>query len=151
MARITAISSLRWEQMNIEERIFENVLEKEGKLVTLYFNTECRDLIEKLREYRKENDIEDYGWVFHVGTVKTKPISTNTLNAWAHKIGEMIGVSELHPHDFRHSGATLLKNAGMNLEDVSTLLNHASTDVTKKFYIKEDARKIRSLKDKYEI
>ena len=53
----------------------------------------------------------------------------------------MIGVETVHPHDWRHSGASALKNAGMALEDVSALLNHASTDVTKKFYIKEDRRR----------
>ena len=63
----------------------------------------------------------------------------------------MIGVETLHPHDFRHSGATLLKNAGMQLEDVSALLNHAGTGVTKKFYIKEDRSRISKLKDQFDI
>lgn len=63
----------------------------------------------------------------------------------------MIGVPTLHPHDFRHSGATLLKNAGMSLEDVSVLLNHESTDTTKKFYIKQDIRRISSVKNRYNI
>ena len=57
----------------------------------------------------------------------------------------------MHPHDFRHSGATLLKNAGMSLEDVSVLLNHDSTDTTKKFYIKEDTARISSIKSAYNI
>ena len=59
----------------------------------------------------------------------------------------MIGVSTLHPHDYRHSYATLLKNEGVSLEDVSTMLNHSGTDVTKKFYIKQDTSKVRKLKD----
>ena len=56
----------------------------------------------------------------------------------------------LHPHDFRHSGATLLKNSGMDLEDVSKLLNHKGTDVTSKYYIKEDKKLIQSAKDRFE-
>lgn len=59
----------------------------------------------------------------------------------------MIGEPTLHPHDFRHSYATLLKNEGVNLEDVSTMLNHSGTDVTKKFYIKTDTSKVRKIKD----
>lgn len=47
--------------------------------------------------------------------------------------------------------ATLLKNAGMPLEDVSVLLNHESTQTTKKFYIKEDTARISSVKSKYNI
>ena len=78
---------------------------------------------------------------------KDKCISNGTLGDWCKTIGNMIGVPTLHPHDFRHSYATLLKNAGMSLEDVSTLLNHSGTDVTKKFYLKVDTSKIRKLKD----
>ena len=57
----------------------------------------------------------------------------------------MIGIENgLHPHDFRHSQASLLKNSyGVPLEDISLLLNHSGTDVTRKFYIKEDNTKLR--------
>mgnify|MGYP007002644204 CR=1 FL=1 len=47
--------------------------------------------------------------------------------------------------------SSILKNEGMALEDVSSLLHHSGTDVTKKFYIKEDASRISSMKDKFEI
>ena len=79
------------------------------------------------------------------------PITSSTAGDWCKKIGEMINEPTLHPHDFRHSGATLLKNAGMSLEDVSSLLNHAGTDVTNKYYIKKDTTKIQSAKDRFEI
>lgn len=51
----------------------------------------------------------------------------------------------------RHSGAILLKNAGISLEDVSKLLNHLSTDTTSRFYIKEDTTRISKMKDQFEI
>lgn len=79
------------------------------------------------------------------------PITSSTAGDWCKKIGEMIDEPTLHPHDFRHSGATLLKNAGMSLEDVSSLLNHAGTDVTNKYYTKKDTTKIQSAKDRFEI
>lgn len=96
-----------------------------------------RDVLEEFD--RVSNNTED------------KPISNGTLLDWCKKIGEMIGVESLHCHDFRHSGATLLKNKGMALEDVSALLNHSGTDVTKRFYIKEDTSRISQLKDKFNI
>lgn len=83
--------------------------------------------------------------------MNNRHISTGTLNAWCKKIGTMIGVPTLHPHDFRHSGATLLRNAGMALEDVSVLLNHESTDTTKRFYIKQDTARISSLKNRFNL
>lgn len=91
------------------------------------------------------------GYFFSGHNTPEQPISAGTLNDWCKHIGQMIGVPTLHPHDFRHSGATLLKNAGMQLEDVSALLNHSGTDVTKKFYIKEDTSRISKMKDQFNI
>lgn len=148
MARVNAVANLRWSQINWDERIFSDVLEKEGKIVELSFSEETKNYLQKLVEYRKENNINDYGWVFISPYVtEDKPINNGTLNDWCKVIGEMIGEPTLHCHDFRHSYATLLKNEGVNLEDVSTMLNHSGTDVTKKFYIKTDTSKVRKIKD----
>lgn len=148
MARVHAIANLKWDQIDLEQRICENVLEKEGKIVELSFSEETKGYLEKLIAYRKENNINDYGWLFVTPFVNAdNPIQDSTLNSWCKKIGNLIGVPTLHPHDFRHSYATLLRNAGVSLEDVSTMLNHSGTDVTKKFYIKVDTTKVRKLKD----
>lgn len=148
MARVHAIANLKWDQIDLEQRICKNVLEKEGKIVELSFSEETKSYLEKLIEYRKENNINDYGWLFVTPFVNAdNPIQDSTLNSWCKKIGNMIGVPTFHPHDFRHSYATLLRNAGVSLEDVSTMLNHSGTDVTKKFYIKVDTTKVRKLKD----
>lgn len=152
MGRVNAIANLKWEQIDWDERIFSDVLEKEGKLVELSFSQETKEYLQKIVEHRKENNIDDYGWVFVSPYVTAeKPINNSTLNDWCKKIGNMIGVPTLHCHDFRHSYATLLKNEGVSLEDVSTMLNHSGTDVTKKFYIKQDTSKVRKLKDSIAI
>lgn len=153
MARVNAIAHLRWEQINLDERICENVLEKEGKIVELSFSEEVKDYLMQLKKYREDNNINDYGWLFYTLFVTEKRCILNgTLNEWCKKIGTMIGHPTLHPHDFRHSFATLLKNnAGLSLEDVSMLLNHSGVDVTRKFYIKEDTSKVRKLKDNFVI
>ena len=152
MARINAVHNTRWEQLDYENRTVNNVVEKEGYVVTLYFSKGVCELLQNLRKFRDENGIDDNGYVFvSLTDGKYNICSTGTLTDWCHGIGEMIGVPTLHAHDFRHSGATLLKNKGMALEDVSTLLNHSGTDVTRKFYIKADAKKITENKDKFEV
>lgn len=152
MARVHAIANLKWKQVDLEERICKDVLEKEGKIVELSFSEETRIYLEKLIQYRKDNNINDYGWLFITPFVREdKPIKDGTLNDWCKKIGSMIGVTTLHPHDFRHSYANLLKHNGISLEDVSTMLNHSGTDVTKKYYLKVDTTKIRKLKDSINI
>lgn len=152
MARVNAVANLRWEQIDWNERTFSDVLEKESKIVELSFSEETKGYLENLVRHRKDNEINDYGWVFISPYVtEDKPINNGTLNDWCKAIGEMIGEPTLHCHDFRHSYATLLKNEGVNLEDVSVMLNHSGTDVTKKFYIKTDTSKVRKIKDSINI
>jgi len=84
-------------------------------------------------------------------TTPTECVNNGTLNDWCKKIGSMIGQPTLHCHDFRHSYANLMKGSGVSLEDVSTMLNHSGTDVTKKFYLKVDTSKVRKIKDSITI
>ncbi|MEG2380701.1 MAG: tyrosine-type recombinase/integrase [Oscillospiraceae bacterium] len=150
MARVTAISSIKWEQINFDERTIDNVLEKEGYVVTLYFSQEVKELLTGLRDFRAENDISDNGFVFIAITDgEFHQITTGTLGQWCKKIGEMIDVPTLHPHDFRHSGSQLMKLAGASVEDISSLLNHHGTDVTIKHYLRVDKKKIQESRDKF--
>lgn len=152
MARVTAISSIKWSQIDIKESVIHDVLEKEGKIVDLYFNDEVKYLLTNLKKEREENNTEDYGWLFRTGRCKPdRHINVGTLNEWCKKIGNMIGVPTLHTHDWRHSAATILNNAGMPLEDVSVLLNHESTDTTRRFYIKHDTARINNIKNRISL
>ena len=152
MARVNAVASIKWKQIDFENRIVLSVLEKEGEYVDLYFSEEVKELLLRLKAQREENGVNDFGWVFFGGhNTEEQPISNGSLLEWARKAGRMINVQTLHPHDFRHSMATLLKNSGMPLEDVSLFLNHKSTETTLSYYIKEDTSRLSKLKDKYNI
>lgn len=147
MARVNAVSNIRWENINYDDRVVSDVVEKEGYIVDLYFSDEVSCLLQDLSKFRSEHKIDDCGYVFVNDSGER--ISSSTLHKWCKEIGNLIGVPTLHPHDFRHSGATILKNLGMELEEVSKLLNHKSTDVTSKFYIKFDATKLKENKDRF--
>lgn len=152
MARVTAVSNTKWDQVDFEMRTVSDVLEKEGKIVTLYFNQEVKDKLLELQEYRKTKEIDDLGFVFitkYGGEVRNA--NSGTLFDWSKRIGNLVGLPTLHPHDFRHSGSQLLKLAGMPIEDISELLNHSGLDVTKKFYLRQDKKKMQENKDKYGV
>jgi len=154
MARATAVSSIRWEQINFEDRTVDDVLEKEGYITTLFFSEEVSDSLKKLKAEREEKGIDDGGYLFvskrKVGNmVQYKPVTSNTLGNWAKKIGEMCDIPTLHPHDFRHSGSQLLHLNGMPVEDISELLNHKGVDVTIKHYLKQDKKRTKENKDKF--
>lgn len=149
MARVTAVSSIRWEQIDMNERTVDDVLEKEGKIVTLYFSSEVKELLEKVKTQRNELGVESPYVFITKYKGEYNQVTSNTLSEWAKKIGEMIGVPTLHPHDFRHSGSQLLSLNGMSIEKISELLNHSGLDVTKNHYLRQDKKKIRAEKDKY--
>lgn len=150
MARVNAISHLRWEQVDLEERMCNDVIEKEGKIVDLYFSEEVKDLLIKLKTCRENNKIDDYGWVFITPYVtKDRCITNGTLNEWCKKAGLMIGVPTLHDHDLRHSGSNILKDLGMEIQDIAELLHHESTETTVKHYLTVNKKKVKENKDKF--
>jgi integrase len=151
MARVNAVANTKWEQIDFENRVVNDVVEKEGYIVTLYFSEEVKQLLLSLYAKRQEDGVKcDYVFISRYGGEYDK-VSTTTMHEWVKKIGEMISVPSLHCHDFRHSGSQLLKLAGMPIELISELLNHAGLDVTKKHYLRQDKAKIQSEKDKYAI
>ena len=151
MARVTALSNTTWEQIDFENRVVEDVLEKEGKIVTLYFSEEVCELLQMLKKEREKEGV-DCKYVFiSKSNDEYNSMTANGLRRWAKKIGEMIGEPTLHPHDFRHSGSQLLNLAGMPIETISSLLSHSGLDVTKNHYLRENKQKMREQKDKFSI
>lgn len=152
MARANAISNVRIEQINFERSRIVDVLEKEGYKVTLFPSQRTMELIEKWLKYRKDNEIEsEYLFITKYGG-SWKKVETSTLQGyWIKKIGNIINIPELHCHDLRHSGSNLLYHSGMSLEDVSQLLNHKGTDVTKNHYLEVNKDAIQDKKAQFEI
>lgn len=152
MCRVNACSNIKWEQIDFEHRTIDDVLEKEGYLVTLYFGNEVKELLLRLKNQRTSECIEDKGYVFITKNNGVYDKATvGTLSNWCNKIGELIGVETLHPHDFRHSGSQLRKLKGMDLETISRLLNHSGLDVTKKHYLRDDKSQMRNKMDEFKL
>lgn len=150
MARVNAVAHLKWEQIDFDNRTCNDVLEKEGKIVTLFFSEEVKELLINLKEKREKEGMNDCGWVFTTSySNEDKSPNNSTLNEWCKKIGQMIDVPTLHPHDFRHSGSQLLKLSGAPIELISELLNHSGLDVTKKHYLRADKNKMKQEKDRF--
>lgn len=151
MARVNALRNIRWEQIDFENNLITEVKEKEGYIVDLDFDNYTKELLLQLKEkYQNDNVNCDYVFaVYHSGGWKVP--TSSTCNDWCKKAGSLIGVPTLHNHDLRHSAATIAKSNGANLEDVSRMLNHKSTDVTLKHYIKEDNSKLKEAKKKFGV
>jgi site-specific recombinase XerD len=152
MARVNAVCNIAWKQIDFETRTINDVLEKESKIVSLFFNSEVRDLLLNLQKYRSLNSIDDKGWVFCTFyRQQYSKARKGTLQDWSKRIGIMINIPSLHAHDFRHSMAQILKLKGMPIEVISELLNHINIDTTRRFYLRQDKGKMIQEKDKYEM
>ena len=53
MARVNAMAHLKWEQVDLDERTCTDVLEKEGKIVDLYFSPEVEQMLRKMSVKKK--------------------------------------------------------------------------------------------------
>lgn len=152
MGRVNAITNIKLEQLDLKNNLVENVREKEGYIVSLYMSDRTVELARRWLAERKEKGIDSPHLFVTKYSGEWNQVSKNTVQTvWTKKIGEMIGVPDLHPHDFRHSGSSILFNKGMPLEDVQELLNHRSPETTLKFYIKRDMQKLQDKKKKFEL
>ena len=158
-ARVTAVSSIRWEQIDFEKRMVYKVKEKFSNYCTLLFSDYVKELLLKLRAEREANKINDGGWVFPSPTkfykdncVEIRHIGSGALGSWAHKVGAMCGVPELTPHDFRYSACNLLLQKGGDIAITSLVLHHKNIATTLHHYCnKNDVEFMRQYKDQFGI
>jgi len=148
MCRVSALCSVRLEQVDLENRVVTGVVEKEGYIVTLFLSEKVRTLIEKWLAERKCKGIESE---YLFCTKSGKDLKSTIQNGYTHKLSEYAGVQGVTAHCLRRSGSDLRKKAGMALEDISKLLNHKSTAVTQAHYIQQDFEKLREEADRFEI
>ena len=152
MSRVNALNNIRIEQINFKEKIIEDVIEKEGYKVNLFIDDRCLDLINKWINERKEKGIECEYLFISCYDKKYDKVNVSTMkSSWIKKIGAIINEPALSMHDLRHSGSDLRYKAGMSLENVSLALNHASTQVTKDFYLQKDKNKLKEAMNKFTI
>ena len=74
------------------------------------------------------------------------PIPDTTIEKANQEYGKAAGVSHITIHEFRHSHASLLCNAGVNIKEIARRLGHSSVEITLKtyshLYPKEEERAI---------
>ena len=85
--------------------------------------------LERHQQMKKYNP-EDYLFVQEdTGNV----MSPNTLNQWMIRFSKKVGL-HIHPHKFRHSQASILFAAGVDVVTVSKRLGHSQVSTTQNIY-----------------
>jgi len=75
----------------------------------------------------------DDGLVFT--TAAGRPIDPRNVNRWWDVVCEQAGVRRVRVHDLRHTAATLLFRAGVDLNEIRALLRHTRIGTTADIYV----------------
>lgn len=131
--RISALQSIKLENIDLENGIIAGIVEKEQKIVEFAIFEETIKLIKEWLKCRKNSAeyllVTKYRGIF-------KQMSKSTIRDRIRKIGKLIGIDNLYPHSLRKTSINLLAKVG-GIDLASEFANHNSIDVTKKHYIKK--------------
>ena len=106
-----------------------------------------------IKEYISERSLDEKGG--NLFTCKPgKPLGIRSIQKDIQTVKEKFGFPKsrkLTPHIFRHTGATHLRQAGMDISELQELLGHSSPNTTM-IYAKNDISKIqKEYRDKHPL
>lgn len=97
--------------------------------------------IDLLKKHIEENQLDDDSFIFFSTkytnrNFKNRPISENAIRFQFKKISQEIGIA-IHPHMFRHTNVSELRERGLSLEEIQKLEGHSSSRITEEVYLHE--------------
>lgn len=149
-ARVSEAAQIRIDEINGDKVIVHGKGDKDREV---YLNARAQLAISAFLSERKDSNPYLFPRAAFAGDVKTfrknRPIAelaewyknpaevdasrhtdASTLEIIVRKIGKRAGVTNVHPHRFRRTGATMALRSGMPLTTVSKLLGHESIATT---------------------
>ena len=131
--RISALQSIKLENIDLENGIIAGIVEKEQKIVEFAIFEETIELIKEWLKCRKNSAeylfVTKYRGIF-------KQMSKSTIRDRVRKIGKLVEIDNLYPHSLRKTSINLLAEVG-GIDLASEFANHSGVDVTKKHYIRK--------------
>ncbi len=125
--RVSELVSLSFKDYN-EENDSITVIGKGNKQRVLYLNAKAKMA---LKNYLLEVPHE-VGPIFY-GKYKGRQMTVAGVQKIVKRLGNRAGVTNVHPHRFRRTAATLARRHGMPTELVMNFLGHESIDTTLKY------------------
>lgn len=117
-------------QLNIEDIDFEErectVLGKGDKERIVYFDARSKLHLKKYIESRGDNNPA----LFVSLHAPYKRLEIGGVESRLRKIGQVLGIDNVHPHRFRRTLATVAIDKGMPIEQLQQLLGHQRIDTT---------------------
>ena len=151
-ARRGEVVGLKWENLDFETGVLTvdhalhylpqtGLYEGETKTKQTRFNHLPGQTLELLQRWRAQQakaalssgDMwERTGYIF-TGE-KGQPLRPDSISQYIHKLSEKCDIPGLHTHTFRHTAASVLIGAGVDVVTVASQLGHADPATTAKIY-----------------
>jgi len=127
--RISDLLALRYDQLDTTSREVHLVEQKTGKAKALRLNPVALEIIQRRRQAYPSDT-----WLFqvHCNRARNKPISRNAVSRALKDVGDTLGLN-LNTHSMRKSRGKALYDAGVPIEKIAKVLNHADTGVTLRY------------------
>lgn len=145
MARVSEISNIKIKDINFQEG-FIHLRGKGNKERIVPIDQESLYSIQKSLENRIFYAKSDYLFV----NTRNSKLSPRIIQEDIKTIREKCNISSskrVTPHVFRHTGATHLRRAGMDISELQDILGHASSNTTR-IYAKNDITNLKNSYDK---
>ena len=123
-ARKNELLQAQWQHVDLERKVWLIPTSKTGKARHVPLSQAAIDIIEKLPRFK------DCPWL--LPNPKTKEPFTDIKNPWD-SARKAAGLGNLHLHDLRHSAASFMINAGIDLFAVGRILGHADHQSTMRY------------------
>lgn len=125
--RVSELVSLSFKDYNKENDSI-TVIGKGNKQRVLYLNAKAKMALENYL-LKVPHEV---GPIFY-GKYKGRQMTVAGVQKLVKRLGERAGVTNVHPHRFRRTAATMARRHGMPIELVMNFLGHESIDTTLKY------------------
>lgn len=139
--RVGGLTGMKRTQLENDEII---ITEKGNKQRIAYFNAKAHV---SLDEYLKSRD-DDNEYMFVSLNKPHNKLNISGVEIVVRELGKKVGITDVHPHRFRRTAATMAKKRGMPIEEIQKMLGHENIETTM-LYIAEDENGLKENHKKY--
>jgi integrase len=123
-ARKNEVLTAKWEDFNLDQRVWRIPLAKSGKARHVPMSDGVLSLLDSVPMHD--------GCPYVFANPKTLKPYVSFFSAW-NTVRKSVGLSDVRVHDLRHSFASFLVNSGRSLYEVQRILGHTQIKTTQRY------------------
>ena len=144
--RISDLLSLKYANLNLDERSLKLTETKTGKLKNIRLNSAA---IRVIARRQQENPADTWLFQVHSNRAKDKPVSRVSVSRVFKEAGELLGLT-INTHSMRKSRGMAMYKDGVPVEKIAKVLNHSNTASTLR-YLGITQEEVLKTYDEYEL